>query len=57
MLRRIAEGVSDFFCNHYGKTANSFNSVVHARVGVPGGSSDGTTSLYGTDSKSKICIE
>ena len=61
MLRRVAEGVNDFFSNVYGKTdtwANQFNAIVHAKVDAQGGSSsNGTTSLYGTSTKSKICIE
>ena len=60
MLRRIAAGVNDFFSNHFGKTdnwANTFNSIVHAKVGEQAGSSNGSSSLYGEDSKSKICIE
>ena len=63
MLRRVGHGVKDFFNNHFGKytvqtwAARGFNQIVQEKVAVPENSSNGTTSLYGTDTKSKICIE
>ena len=53
--------MKDYFNNEFGKAnqpwANKFNAYVQRKVDVKGNSSNGTTSLYGTDTKSKICIE
>ena len=62
VLRRVAHGVNDFFKDYFGKHSvqtweGRFNQIVQAKIGAKDNSSNGTTSLYGTDSKSKICIE